>query len=241
VLHIPDVGLRLEPGQRATVATLSPQVEQLLAIRALVLEPPESAPMPAPAPSPAPSATPAPSPAPTAVPAATRRIPAAHRNAATVLPPQLLARVQRVVTGYVTIPAPTTTADRRRQRLERLHRQGATPGKIAAALRVSHRHVTRLLRSLAEPGAASSPAPHPLPARLLTQVQRYVTGRLYVPQAAPATVGRRQQMERAFQAGEPTGDIAGRLQCSTRQVRRERARWRAAQAGAEGATTLSAP
>jgi hypothetical protein len=67
-----------------------------------------------------------------------------------------------------------------------------------------------------------------------------VTGRLYVPQAAPATVGRRQQMERAFQAGEPTGDIAGRLQCSTRQVRRERARWHTAQAGAEGTTPLDA-
>lgn len=35
VVQIPDVGLRLEAGQRVTVETLSPQTEDLLARRAL--------------------------------------------------------------------------------------------------------------------------------------------------------------------------------------------------------------
>lgn len=218
-LHIPDAGLRLEPGQQVIVASLTPQLTSLLAIGALALVSTPLAPVPPEMP------------VTSADPTAMRQTRSGHRNAAEVLPPRLLARVQRVVTGYVTIPPPVTRADQRRHTLAALHRQGATPHDIAAALQVSRRHVARLLRSLSAADAPASPA-HPLPAPLLAQVQRYMTGRLYVPPAPNAAARRRQQLQRAFQAGEPTGEIARRLQCSARQVRRERARWRDAQARA---------
>lgn len=215
-LHIPDAGLRLEPGETVTVAALSPQLIQLSALGLVAI----TAPSPPPAPVPLPSAVP-----PALPPAPPSRT--GHRNAAEVLPPRLLARVQRVVTGYVTIPPPVTAADARRQQVIALQRQGATPREIAAALPMSRRQVSRLRRALAA-AAPSAPA-HPLPAPLLAQVQRYVTGRLYVP-AMTSAARRRSRLHQAFMAGEATGEIARRERCSARQVRRERARWRDTQA-----------
>jgi len=221
-LHIPDAGLRLEPGETVTVTALSPQLAQMSALGIVAITSTALAPVPlAVAPAPLPPATP-----PALPPAPPSR--SGHRNAAEVLPPRLLARVQCVVTGYVTIPPPVTTADARRQQLVALQRQGATPCDIAKALQVSRRQVSRWLRALSV-GDIPSPGDHPLPAPLLAQVQRYVTGRLYVP-AETAATRRRSRLHQAFAAGESTGEIARRLRCSARQVRRERARWRDAQA-----------
>ncbi|MHB9023071.1 MAG: helix-turn-helix domain-containing protein [Armatimonadota bacterium] len=222
VVHIPDVGLRIDPGQRVTVTVLSPQLTHLVAFGALVVEPAA----PEPRPKPAPPEVPAPPVEQTAM----RQIPSGHRNAAAVLPQRLLARVQRVVTGYVTIPPRVTLADQRLQAVTSLHRQGATPCEMAATLQVSRRHVTRLLRKLT---ALDAPpfSGHPLPAPLLAQVQQYVTGRLYVPLEKPVAT-RRRQMQRAFETGLSTTEIARRLRCSARHVQRERARWRDTQARA---------
>lgn len=221
-LHIPDARLRLGPGQRVTVAALSPQLTHLVAIGALVMEPAVLEPRPTPVPLEVP-----------VVPVeqtVTRQTEPDHRNAAAVLPPRLLARVQRVITGYVTIPPPVTAADARRQQLVALQHQGATSREIAAAFQMSRRHVNRLLRAMAAAEMPSAPA-HPLPAPLLAQVQRYVTGRLYVPAVTTAT-RRRLRLHQAFAAGESTGEIARRMRCSARHVRRERARWRDSQARA---------
>ena len=51
VLHIPDAGLRLEPGGTTTVPTLTPQLQGLLAMQAveIVTDEPVSKPAPAPA------------------------------------------------------------------------------------------------------------------------------------------------------------------------------------------------
>lgn len=225
-LHIPDAGLRLEPGETVTVAALSPQLVQLSALGLVAI----TASSPTPPPAPVPLAV-APAPLPSAVPPALPPAPPSrtgHRNAAEVLPPRLLARVQRVITGYVTIPPPVTAADARRQQVIALQRQGATPREIAAALPMSRRQVSRLRRALATAAAPSAPA-HPLPAPLLAQVQRYVTGRLYVP-AMTSAARRRSRLHQAFMAGEATVEIARRERCSARQVRRERARWRDTQA-----------
>jgi len=147
-----------------------------------------------------------------------------HRNAATVLPPRLLARVQRVVTGYVVIPPRVLATATRRQQVATLHQQGAAPSAIAASLGISRRQVHRLLRDRALPEPSPVPA-SPLPAALLAQVQRYVTGRLYVP-AVTAAARRQGRLHQAFAAGEATATIARRERCSARQVRRARARWR---------------
>jgi hypothetical protein len=215
-LHIPDAGLRLEPGETVTVAALSPQLVQLSALGLVAITAPSPTPAPLP-PAVPPALPPAPPPSRTG-----------HRNAAEVLPPRLLARVQRVITGYVTIPPPVTAADARRQQVIALQRQGATPREIAAALPMSRRQVSRLRRALAAAAAPSAPA-HPLPAPLLAQVQRYVTGRLYVP-AMTSAARRRSRLHQAFMVGEATVEIARRERCSARQVRRERARWRDTQA-----------
>lgn len=228
ILHIPDAGLRLEPGQQVTVPTLTPQLTHLVArgrVALLALPPaspslalaaPEDGPPPLPpAVSPAPPVASATAPAPSRHPG--------HRNAATVLPPRLLARVQRVVTGYLTIPPLVTIAETRRQQVAALQQQNASPPAMAAAVGISRRQVSRVLRVLAtlEPPSPSAP---PLPASLLAQVQQYVTGRLYVP-AVTAATRRRVRLDQAFTAGEATAAIARRERCSARQVRRERARW----------------
>jgi hypothetical protein len=224
VLHLPDAGLRLEPGQTVTVPALTPQMGDIASLGLLAitdLTPP-----------PAPRAVVPPAVAPTPVPPAASGRSAStrprHRHAATVLPPRLLARVQRVVTGYVVIPPRLSAAAARQQQVAALHQQGATPAEIATTMGISRRQVYRLLcaQPLDEPPPAS-----PLPAALLAQVQRYVTGRLYVP-AVTAASRRSARLARAFAAGEATTVIAQRERCSARQVRRARARWRASQAHA---------
>jgi len=210
------------------VPTLTPQLTHLVArgLVALLVPPPPVSPVSvvplgithAPEPPPVLPASPVASatePAPSRV---------AHRNATAVLPPRLLARVQRIVTGYLTIPPLVTAAETRHQQVAMLQQQGASPSAMVAALGISRRQVSRVLRALAtsEPPSASA---SPLPVPLLAQVQRYVTGRLYVP-AMTAATRRRARLHQAFAAGEATSAIARRERCSARQVRRERAYWR---------------
>jgi DNA-binding CsgD family transcriptional regulator len=225
VLHLPDANLRLEPGQMVTVPALTPQMGDVASQGLLTIT--DLTPPPAPCAGVAPAA--APPPVPPAAPERTGPPRRRHPNAATVLPPRLLARVQRVVIGYVVIPPRLTAAASRRQQVSALHQQGAAPAEIATTMGISRRQVYRLLRAqpLAEPPPAS-----PLPAALLAQVQRFVTGRLYVP-AVTAASRRSARLARAFAAGDSTAAIAQREQCSARQVRRARARWRAGQARAE--------
>ena len=224
VLYLPDANLRLEPGQTVTVPALTPQMGDVASLGLLVIT--DLTPPSPPCAGVAPVAVPTPVPPTASGPSAPPR--RRHPNAATVLPPRLLARVQRVVTGYVVIPPRLTAAAIRRQQVSALHQQGATPAEIANTMGISRRQVYRLLRAqpLAEPPPAS-----PLPAALLAQVQRYVTGRLYVP-AVTAASRRSARLDRAFAAGAATTVIAQRERCSARQVRRARTRWRAGQAPA---------
>jgi len=220
ILYLSGAGLRLEPGQTVTVPVVTPQMAQLAARGVLAitdLTPPS-----------APRAVVAPAAVPTPVPPAASEMSAPtrprHRHAATVLPPRLLARVQRVVTGYVVIPPRVAATATRRQQVVTLHQQGAAPPAIAETVGISRRQVYRLLRDCALPEPSPVPA-SPLPAALLAQVRRYVTGRLYVP-AVTAAVRRQGRLHQAFAAGEATATIARRERCSARQVRRARARWR---------------
>ena len=229
ILYLSGAGIRLEPGQTVTVPVVTPQMAQLVARGFLAItdltppSPPGAVIAPAAVSTPVPSAESGPS-------APTRP---RHQNAATVLPPRLLARVQRVVTGYVVIPPRVTATATRRQQVATLHQQGAAPSAIAATLGISRRQVYRLLRDRALPEPSPVPA-SPLPAALLAQVQRYVTGRLYVP-AVTAATRRQGRLHQAFAAGEATATIARRERCSARQVRRARARWRATRAPAADA------
>jgi hypothetical protein len=207
------------------VPTITPQVGDVASLGLLAIT--DLTPPPAPRAGAAPADVPTPVP-----PAVSEQLAPTrprHPNAATVLPPRLLARVQRVVTGYVVIPPRLTAAATRRQQVAALHQQGTAPAMIAVTLGISRRQVYRLLRAqpLDEP-----PPTSPLPTALLAQVQRYVTGRLYVP-AVTAVSRRSARLARAFAAGEATTVIAQRERCSARQVRRARARWRAGQAHAE--------
>jgi hypothetical protein len=227
VLHIPDANLRSEPGQTVTVPALTPQMGAVASQGLLTIT--DLTPPPAPRVGIAPADVPMPESSAVSGRSAPTR--PRHPNAATVLPPRLLARVQRVVTGYVVIPPRLSAAATRRQQVVALHQQGTAPAEIATTVGISRRQVYRLLRAqpLDEPPPAS-----PLPAALLAQVQRYVTGRLYVP-AVTAASRRSVRLARAFAAGEATTVIAQRERCSTRQIRRARARWRAGQAPAEEA------
>lgn len=220
VLYLPDAALRLEPGQTVTVPAITPQMGQV-ALRG-VLAITDLTPPPALRAVVAPAAMP--TPVPPAAPVQSAPTRPRHRNAAAVLPPRLLARVQQVVTGYIIIPPRVTAAETRRQQVGALQQHGASPQTMAATLGISRRQVHRLLRDLAMADPPPTPVA-PLPAPLLAQVQRYVTGRLYVPEVT-ATTRRRARLHRAFAAGEATTVIARRERCSARQVRRERARWR---------------
>lgn len=121
-----------------------------------------------------------------------------------------------------------------------LQQHGASPSAIAAALGISRRQVHRVIRDLAMEDPPLTPVP-PLSALLLAQVQRYVTGRLDVPAVIAAT-RRDARIDRAFTAGEATTVIARRERCSTRMVRRERARWRERPDSAgEGRRTMGDP
>ena len=238
ILYLSGAGLRLEPGQTVTVPVVTPQMAHLAARGFLAIT--DLTPPSQPRAVVAPAAVPTPVPPAASGPSAPTR--PRHRNAATVLPPRLLARVQRVVTGYVVIPPRVAATATRRQQVVTLHQQGATPSAIAAALGISRRQVYRLLRDRAQ--SEPSPVPvSPLPAPLLAQVQRYVTGRLYVP-AVTAATRRQGRLHQAFAAGEATATIARREHCSARQVRRARARWRATSApvaDARGGVTAPAP
>ena len=96
VLYLPDAALRLEPGQTITVPAITPQMGQVASRGVLAIT--DLTPPSAPRAMVAPAAVPTPVPLAAPVQSASTR--PRHRNAAAVLPPRLLARVQQVVTGY---------------------------------------------------------------------------------------------------------------------------------------------
>lgn len=76
-----------------------------------------------------------------------------YHNAKHVLPPAVLAEVQRHVVGHLWVPPATSTADALRQRIMHLHRAGVSTADIAAVVQVSARRVQQIIREAKTEGA----------------------------------------------------------------------------------------
>lgn len=77
-------------------------------------------------------------------------------NAKNLLPPELLAEVQKFCSGLVWIPAPNRQSGRKRRIATQMLRTGMTSGDIRKLMDISPRHLRRLAREVhAEP-----PSPH---------------------------------------------------------------------------------
>ena len=69
----------------------------------------------------------------------------AYFNGNDVLPPDLLAEVQRHVTGLVWIPAPNAFFGERRKLILTLHKQGVPTREIARLAGISVRRVNQII------------------------------------------------------------------------------------------------
>ena len=76
-----------------------------------------------------------------------------HHNAKTVLPPGLLAEVQRFVSGHLWVPAAERQTGQLRQRIVHLHQAGVATRDIAALVRLSQRRVQQVIRAAQQEGA----------------------------------------------------------------------------------------
>lgn len=69
-----------------------------------------------------------------------------YHNATQVLPPGLLAEVQRHFNGHLWVPASEPQAMRMRQRVVQLHQAGIATREIAEMVQVSQRRVQQIIR-----------------------------------------------------------------------------------------------
>lgn len=71
-----------------------------------------------------------------------------YSNAKNLLPPELLAEVQKFCSGLVWIPAPTRQCGRKRRIATQMLRTGMTSGDIRKLIDISPRHLRRLAREI---------------------------------------------------------------------------------------------
>ena len=76
-----------------------------------------------------------------------------YHNAEAVLPPGLLAEVQRYVSGRLWVPAPAPRASQVRHRVVSLAHAGVATRDIAALVQISQRRVQQIIRT-AKQGAS---------------------------------------------------------------------------------------
>lgn len=69
-----------------------------------------------------------------------------YHNAKKVLPPGLLAEVQRHFNGHLWVPASEPQAMRMRQRVVQLHQAGIATREIAEMVQLSQRRVQQIVR-----------------------------------------------------------------------------------------------
>lgn len=77
-----------------------------------------------------------------------------YHNATQVLPPGLLAEVQRHFNGHLWVPAAEPQAVRTRQRVEQLHQAGVGTREIAEMVQLSQRRVQQIVRQATNTGSA---------------------------------------------------------------------------------------
>jgi len=77
-----------------------------------------------------------------------------YHNAKQVLPPGLLAEVQRHFNGHLWVPAAEPQADRTRQRVVQLHQAGIGTSEIAEMVALSQRRVQQIIRAAKSAGTA---------------------------------------------------------------------------------------
>jgi predicted transcriptional regulator len=70
-----------------------------------------------------------------------------YHNAKNVLPPGLLAEVQRHFSGHLWVPTAEPQAVRLRQRIVQLHQAGMGTSKIADMVGISQRRVQQIVRA----------------------------------------------------------------------------------------------
>nr|DAG75769.1 MAG TPA: Mor transcription activator family [Caudoviricetes sp.] len=71
-----------------------------------------------------------------------------YSNAKNLLPPELLAEVQKFCSGLVWIPAPNRQSGRKRRIATQMLRTGMTSGDIRKLIDISPRHLRRLAREV---------------------------------------------------------------------------------------------
>jgi hypothetical protein len=69
-----------------------------------------------------------------------------YLNAKTVLPPGLLAEVQRHVHGHLWVPPVETQATATKRRVQQLHLAGLGSSEIAEMVQISQRRVQQIVR-----------------------------------------------------------------------------------------------
>ncbi len=76
-----------------------------------------------------------------------------YQNAQHVLPPGLLAEVQRHASGHLWVPAAASHAVRTRQRVTQLHQAGIGTREIADMVGISQRRVQQIVRAVMQGNA----------------------------------------------------------------------------------------
>lgn len=79
---------------------------------------------------------------------------ATYHNAKEILPPGLLAEVQRHYSGHLWVPVAEPHAIRMRQRVVQLHQAGMCTREIAELVQLSQRRVQQIVRQAKNPGEA---------------------------------------------------------------------------------------
>lgn len=77
-----------------------------------------------------------------------------YHNAKEVLPPGLLAEVQRHFHGHLWVPAAEPLAVRARQRVVQLHQAGIGTREIAEMVQLSQRRVQQIVRAAKREGTS---------------------------------------------------------------------------------------
>ena len=143
-------------------------------------------------------------------------------NAADVLPKGLLRKLQRYCSGSIYIPAPQTKARMHMARVRSLHTRGYKPADIARIVSMSAKQVRDIVSRLEDGDALVTAAEckvyQTVPQEIVETVQKYVSGRIYVPPRKSEAARRRSTVARFLRKGVPVTQIAKRSGLSERRV-----------------------
>jgi Mor family transcriptional regulator len=153
------------------------------------------------------------------------------KNVRDILPKSVLTRLQRYCTGLVYVPAPISRTGSRRQMILRLQKTGMSVDEMARTTRLSTRWVRHIVAQGDQPRHQHTDPKQAstflklVPPDLAQQVQRYVTGRLYIPSRRKRRADDAGRIGKLFDQGLAVKEIASRVKLSERHVYRLKKAW----------------